>query len=91
MNREFLKKIYKEKRLKDGKEVGVKLHALFQVLHAQTKLKNELRDKELIKSTLAEITEIRKTKRFREEFPSFASFRSFVVENDVTAEELKEV
>ena len=72
--RTYLKKIYKNKRNQDGAEVGRKINDLMQALHIQNSLTEENRDKDVITFALREITSIRKEKRFREDFPSFAVF-----------------
>lgn len=87
----FLKKIYKEKKRLDGKDIGKKKNDFTQALHLQLKLPVEKRDKDLYKQCLEGVQMINKEHRFRDDFPSFSRFYAYVTdeENGFTLDDIK--
>ncbi len=88
-----LKKIYKNKKKEDAL-VGRKIEALTKFWLAADK-SYEVKDGKIAIKTnidaeeaLIQLREIRAEPRFREDFPSFAKFSSFVKNYKVTVEDL---
>lgn len=88
--REKLKKFYKEKKKESGL-LGRKIDNIVQELHSLNKLKPEDRQKlkdheeKLIKS----LQDLQTEKRFKQEFPKFSVFRSFVKKNKLKPSDLE--
>jgi hypothetical protein len=85
--REFLKTVYKTQRYEDRK-IGKQIDALFTQFHAE--MKRELKDRnvDVLKSIVSQLSELKHQKTFRQEFPTFASFKKFVKKEKITVEDL---
>ena len=94
LKREELKKEYRRLRYQD-RETGFKKYQLFQdffALYRQAKSGDKSEETKLKLGEIAqEIKDIVAYNRFRDDFPSFASFRHYVVKNGVTLDELREM
>jgi len=90
MYRQELKKIYKIQRKKDA-EVGKYLNECLQKLLKQYKLPREKRDVVIIEDNMKIVDSIRKEKRFKDDFPSFAKFYHYVKENGLSIKELYDI
>ena len=89
--RRELKKIYKKQKRQDVIEFGKPINELIQVLLKQYKLNADKRDPELIESCMKEVSELRKHKRTKDEFPTFSAFRKYIVKEKVTLTELRDI
>lgn len=88
--RQQLKKNYKYRYHQDGKEVGRRINALSQNL---MKMQVGGVDPESIEAqeSLKELIKLRKSNRFKQDFPSFAKFKKFLQDEDVPFAEAMEV
>ena len=90
--RNALKKVYRQKKRED-REIGIRLSLYLKEFYSETSLlcKNESvpEDKKIrIENLAKEISNIRKVKRFREEFPSFAAFKKNLKKEELGVEDL---
>ena len=91
LTRNAYKLFYKKLRKSDGKIIGRRLDFLTNQLLKQYKKLPEERDKTIIEQYLAEAIELKKEKRFRQDFPSFAVFYKYCKKNEVFLKDLQEV
>lgn len=93
--RNHLKEIYKNKRREDAL-VGRRINELTKVWLAADREYSVEGDKVSVKTTpeaedaLAELQEIKQERRFREDFPTFSTFKTFVKKNKILIKELED-
>jgi len=85
--REQLKGFYKQQRYED-RHVGKKIDSLFTRFHAEFCKPPAERSGDALKLIVTELAELRSQKTFRKEFPTFASFKKYVKEENLTIKDL---
>jgi hypothetical protein len=80
--RKKFKEIYKVKKAEDGKTVGRVINDNMQLLFDELRLPAETMDTQKLENLKDNLTSLRKTKRFRDDFPSFSSFYRYVTNKD---------
>lgn len=88
--RKDLQKFYKSKKKEDS-QVGLKINSLFQEFHSEMKLEQKDRNLNRLKEIVEQLRELRKTRLFKHEFPSFAMFNKYCKKEDLTLKDLLEV
>jgi len=89
ITRKQLLKMYGDRRRQDGREVGRHIHNLTQALMVFAQARVDPKNPE-VQDTLKELVAIRKVNRFRDDFPSFAKFKKFLKDEDVSFKEAME-
>jgi hypothetical protein len=85
--REFLKTFYHQQRYEDRK-IGKQIDSLFTQFHSEMKKEIKDRDVEVLKSIVAQLSELRHQKTFRKEFPTFASFNRYLKKEKISVQDL---
>lgn len=87
-----LRAIYRKNRVQD-REVGLKINDLTQALHLQFRLPEKERDVKLMATCIQNLSDARKERRFRDDFPSFPKFYNYIVDpkNKFTLEDIKDL
>lgn len=88
--REQLKKIYKEKKEEDA-VIGKNINELVQSIHQYNKATPEQQElmKDSFKTFNEKLSELKKEKRFKHEFPKFSDFKNFVKKHKLSLSDLK--
>jgi dephospho-CoA kinase len=88
--REKLKTIYKLKKTEDSK-IGKEINSNIQDLH-ELKKTLTVENKESVQKQMTlkqdKLSELLANKRFKHDFPKFASFKAFVLKNKFSIEDL---
>jgi len=91
MSRNEIKKIYKQKCRQDGREVGRRINVLNQeILYWRSKPQSEV-NIDAVTLCLRELSALHDESRFRDDFPTFASFKSFIKKENISVKELEEI
>lgn len=84
--RNQFKKFYKTKKKEDAK-VGLKINGLFKEFFAEINKKPEERNIEKLKQTVEQISHFKKVRLFKQDFPTFASFKKYCKEEGITTKD----
>jgi hypothetical protein len=87
--RNWAKRLYKKNKQEDRK-IGFKINNLVSLI---VKALNEKKQgyENLLDSYKTEFVDLRKEKRFREDFPTFALFYQYLKENNISQKQIEEM